>query len=249
MIITITNHKGGTAKTETTMQLAKLLAASGRQVTCIDLDPQANLTTRIGALGNGHQNIGHVLGGVIQPSATIRTAAQTVDGGLRIVPATLDLENVAVGLTSRQFGRLTALRQALERTPLTDIVLIDTPPTLGVLTLNALVASTHVLVPSEPDGDSISGIQNILNTLAMIGAEMRIGPTFLGVVAVKVEENVNRHRIGLELLQRIYKDTMLAIIPKRIGADADAARRHAYTPVASAILTALRVEEGERCSA
>src|SRR4029079_9267561 len=150
MILTVANHKGGVAKTTSAYFLAYVWATLPQykfQPLLMDVDPQANLT-RMCAPRLAHPHIGDVLCGGIAPTATITQATQSIklgNGLGHLVASHISVENVAVGLAQRNLNRLTALQRALVAVDhSTQPVIIDTPPSASILTLNALIASTHV---------------------------------------------------------------------------------------------------------
>lgn len=241
MIISCVNYKGGVAKTTTAYHLAVAAACRGIRPTLIDMDPQSNLTRLCGGRFPGQPTVGDILGGAHNPTASYRQTRQYVSfdnsAGGHLIPSHISLENVAVGLLQRNFGRLTALQQALEyQIDETDLVLIDTPPNAGVLTLNALVASTHTLICADPEADAIAGVRRIQEIVSEIERERGQSPAILGVVATRVKGETLRHRSGIELLQRPGMPPLLGQIPARTGQDAEKQLAEAYAPVAAQVL-------------
>lgn len=241
MILTICNYKGGVAKTTTAYHLAA--AASRRNVRplLIDMDPQSNLTRMCGGRLPGHPTIGDVLGGAHNPTVGIRQAKEYISfdniGGGYLVPSDIGLENVAVGLTTRDFGRLTALQSAIERGAADcPLIIVDTPPNAGILTLNALVASTHVIICADPEEDAIAGVRRIVSIVGQIQQERGQAPAVLGTLATRVDAVLGRHADGLAMLQAPDMPALLGEIPKRAGRDAEKALAEAYAPVAGIVL-------------
>lgn len=243
-VIAIVNNKGGAAKTETTKRLAIQLARLGHRPTVVDMDPQGNLTTRCNGLVQVNAHAGAVLGGATSPTARFTKAAQCVDVEgqmIDLIPADLSLENVALGLAQRQFGRLSALADSIEndRQLITGPILIDTQPNIGVLTLNAMVAADYVIVPAEPQADSIAGANTIKNTLQMILKERGRAPRLLGVIATRVDERASGHREGLAALSG---HPLLGIVPARIGKNAAHELNEFYAPIACQICELIGLE-------
>lgn len=241
MIVTICNYKGGVAKTTTAYHLAAAAARRNVQPLLIDMDPQANLTRMCRARLPDHPTVADCLGGAHNPTATIREAKVYVSfdnlGGGYVVPAELSLENVSVGLNTRDFGRLTALTNAIQRGANgAPLIIIDTPPNAGALTLNALVASTHVLICAEPEIDAIDGANTMIKLLDAILAERGKAPALLGILATKVDSVIGRHADGLAMLQGPGMPPLLGEIPKRAGRDAEKALIESYRPIADQIL-------------
>ncbi|MGN6370434.1 MAG: ParA family protein [Phycisphaerae bacterium] len=167
-IIALFNQKGGVGKTTTTANLGAALADAGQKVVLIDLDPQANLTTHMG-VDPDSVNIStyRVLTDGI-PLAEALVDVKTDSGSLRIAPATTELAAAEVELVS-VVGRETLLRKMAQATKIdADYILIDCPPSLGLLSLNALVYATEVIVPLQAQFLALQGMEKLFDTIAMV---------------------------------------------------------------------------------
>lgn len=240
-IYVFANYKGGVAKTESTYRTGIQFAKAGLLPWLLDLDPQANLTRRCGGVVNGQKTISDVLGGAAPSTAKLNQAAQRIElsqHSAMLAASSIMLENVAVGLLQRNFGRLTALATAI--TECSQFigacpVLIDTPPNAGILTLNALVAATHLVICAEPEEDAIAGVRRILEIVEQIRAERGTAPKVVGVIATRVDDRLNRHLKGLADLSAEGMPRLLGEVPKRAGEDAGAHLDAAYAPIAEQI--------------
>ena len=168
-IYAIANQKGGVGKTTTAVNVAASVADSGFETLLVDLDPQANATVALGVSKDTRPSVYDVLAGEL---ALADAAIETGVGGLALVPSTPDLAGAQVELP-RLAGSETRLREALgdvrERYLFT---LLDCPPSLGPLTVNALVAADKVIVPVQTEYFALEGLAGVLDTLTLIQREL-----------------------------------------------------------------------------
>ncbi|MER3455490.1 MAG: sporulation initiation inhibitor Soj [candidate division GAL15 bacterium] len=204
-VIALVNQKGGCGKTTTVVNLAACLAALGHEVLLVDLDPQANATVSLGldpaALTS---TLYHVLvdtptdGGGIPMQDILHPS--TVER-LVVAPSSIDLAGAELELVARM-GREHALRRKLA--PVRDrydFVLVDTPPSLGLLTLNALVACDQVIIPIQTHYYALLGMRQLMRTLQMVRDEVGHAVEILGVVATMYDA---RNNISKEIVRGIY---------------------------------------------
>lgn len=162
-VISITNQKGGVGKTTTAINLGATLATLGHTVLIVDLDPQGNASTGLGIGASVREKTTYDL--LIDGADLADVAIQTSVKNLSIAPATTDLSSTDVELGQRD-NRVFLLKQALRETPADyDYVLIDCPPSLSLLTLNALVASDSILVPLQAEFFALEGLSQLMLTI------------------------------------------------------------------------------------
>jgi chromosome partitioning protein len=172
--VTVANQKGGVGKTTSTVNLAAALAAYGMRVLVVDLDPQGNASTALGvAHTSGTPSVYECLIGEIGLTDAVVPSTQSPD--LLCVPATIDLAGAEIELVS-MVARESRLKQALRSEVLDeldlDYVLIDCPPSLGLLTVNALVAAAEVLIPIQCEYYALEGLGQLINNIELVRAHL-----------------------------------------------------------------------------
>lgn len=230
-ILAIATHKGGAGKTTTAYYLAKHLSRQhGQHVLLVDLDPQGNLSK---LLGYGTPLSGYSAGDVLRGRETLVKVTRPGPGTINIVPADFRLEDTRAVLTSEPLG-FNALRKALAQLPADryDWVLIDTPPAADILVVNALVASTHVVTPADPEDHAIDGANRITEMLGWLTSELGRAPAWLGTVATKVNRQTIKHQINLGRLPQ----PVLGEIPLRQGMSAEIDISEAYRLVTEKVV-------------
>lgn len=177
--VAIANQKGGVGKTTTAVNLGAALAQAGIKTTLIDLDPQGNASTGLGVPADRRELTSYDL---LTGDATLAQAAQRTEiDGLSIVPATPDLSSADIDL-SRHPDRTRLLRRSLQGAD-ARVVLIDCPPALGLLTLNAMVAADAVLVPLQAEFYALEGLSQLMTTVRQVrqsaNSDLRIAGVLL----------------------------------------------------------------------
>jgi chromosome partitioning protein len=207
MIISILNHKGGTGKTTTTINLGRAMALLGKRVLLVDMDAQTNLTYSL-EIGTQRNSVGELLFGACSlAEAVVRKE------GMDIVPATSSLADVEEAIIKNEYG-YALLRDALRHAP-HDYVLIDCPPSRSHLNVNALCASDHVIVPMLMEVLSLQGLNQMLDSVASIRAHLNPGLQILGVLGVLVDE---RRQLTRDILQHIQSNYPINVFNNYIRA-------------------------------
>ncbi len=236
-IITIANQKGGVGKTTTAINLSAAIAQRGKKTLLIDLDPQANTTIAFFEQGEVSSSMFEVLGD--QKTDLAAVIKPTKDSMLFVGPGRLALAKLEQALAG-QFDAPYRLKDAI--TPILknyDCVIVDTPPSLGILTVNALVASTHLLVPIQAAYFAIEGTDDLLETYERIRARPNPELKVLGVLITLFDKRTNISRDTLGQIRSVfgevlfktkigknvrleespaYKETIFSFAPKSPGA-------------------------------
>ena len=198
-VIALANQKGGVAKTTTTLNLGVAFSEHGLRVLCIDLDPQGNLTM---SQGMNPDTIERSMFDVLVHRLPIAEviASREID----VAVASIDLAGADMALSS-QIGRERALQRALA--PVKDrydYILIDTPPSLGLLTINAFVAATGVIVPVQTEYLSLRGLVQLENTLQMVRENLNPTVAVMGILPTMYDKRLTHSREADEILRENF---------------------------------------------
>jgi chromosome partitioning protein len=245
-VLAVANQKGGVAKTTTVASLGAALAGRGRRVLLVDLDPQSCLTFSLGQDPDKLSvSVHEVLLGEVEPDAALVTTAE----GMTLLPANIDLAGVEAMLLMRA-GREYALRRALDKLPDSfDVVVVDCPPSLGVLTLNGLTAADEVIVPLQCETLAHRGVGQFLRTIADVQQITNPGLLLLGALPTLYDPRTTHTRdVLLDVADRYDLPVLAPPIPRTVrfaeasasGSSVMAARKNkgaaAYGDLAHALL-------------
>lgn len=213
-ILAITNQKGGVGKTTTCVNLAASLAATKRRVLLIDLDPQGNATTGSGIEKAGlKRTVYHVLIG----DKTVAEVRVTVESGFDVVPANRDLAGAEVELVN-ELARETRLKIALSALgDEYDYILIDCPPALNLVTVNALTAAHAVMIPMQCEYYALEGLSDLVNTIKKVRAYLNPGLEIEGLLRTLFDSrNMLAQQVSAQLTQHFGDKVYRTVIPRNV---------------------------------
>ncbi|MFA5163169.1 MAG: AAA family ATPase [Patescibacteria group bacterium] len=199
-IISIVNQKGGVGKTTTAVNLGAYLSYLGKNVLLVDIDPQANATS---GLGIDHKNLEHgVYEALLGQKLVTDVVKRTVQNNYHVAPATLSLAGAGVELVSlddREF-RLARILEEVKNEY--DYIIIDGPPSLGLLTVNSLVASDEVLIPIQSEYFALEGLSQLLETIALVQNNLKPNLGIMGAVITMFDR---RNKLSEAVMEELYK--------------------------------------------
>ena len=214
-ILAICNQKGGTGKTTSAINIATYLALTGKRVLVVDLDPQANATS---GLGINKHNIKKSTYHILLEELDIREILQDIEvNNLYLAPSNLDLTGAEVELVST-LGREYRLKRALELVKDNfDFILIDSPPSLGLLTINALCAADAVLIPVQCEYYALEGLTQLVNTIKLVKDHLNPNLEIQGVILTMADFRTNLTKEVIQESRQHFKDKIYAtVIPRSI---------------------------------
>ena len=217
-IVAVANQKGGVGKTTTTINLAASLAKAGKRVLLVDVDPQANLTSGVGQKGKSAA-AGTIYNALTSDAPDIDLSSYMLPTGiegLKLIPADSSLTVAEIELVALP-EREARLRRVLHPRPDFDYVFIDCPPSLGLLTLNALVAADAVLIPLHCEYFALEGLADLIGTLRRVRAALNTAIDIEGVLLTMFDELTNLgQQVALDVRQFFKDKVFRTVIPRNV---------------------------------
>ncbi|MEK7097611.1 MAG: ParA family protein [Patescibacteria group bacterium] len=214
-IISVVNQKGGVGKTTTAVNLGAYLAYLGKHVLLVDVDPQANATSGIGV---DHRNLEHgIYEALIGEKTTFEIIKRTLQEGYKIAPATISLAGAGIEMVhmdEREFRLSNVLKEIKDEY---DYIIIDGPPSLGLLTINSLVAADEILIPVQSEYFALEGLGQLLNTISLVQNNLKPELSIMGAVITMYD---TRNKLSSSVMNELYQyfpnRVFRSIIPRSV---------------------------------
>jgi len=214
-IIAIANQKGGVGKTTTAVNLSACLATLKKKVLLVDIDPQGNATSGLGISKNG--KVKNIYSVMIEGEDISKAIKSTSVKNLDILISNIELAGAEIELVSmmaREYVLKSALEEVAEKY---DYVIIDCPPSLGLLTLNALAASTSVLIPIQCEFYALEGLGQLINTITLIQKKLNTTLNIEGIVLTMFDSRTNLSLQVVEEVKKHFKNKVYPVmIPRNV---------------------------------
>lgn len=197
--IALVNQKGGVGKTTSVINIGAGLHRLGKKILLVDLDPQAHLTYSLGIES-------HKLEGAIYELLTGEATIEEVlidRGGLKVIPSTLSLSGAEIELAA-QAGREYLLKEVIDKVGGFDYILIDCPPSLGILTLNALTTAQEVYIPLQTEFLALQGLSKLLETVEIVKKRLNSNLEITGIIATRFDRRKNLNREVVEKIKNYF---------------------------------------------
>lgn len=214
-IISVVNQKGGVGKTTTAVNLGAYLSYFGKEVLLVDIDPQANATS---GLGIDHRNLEHgIYEAIIGNKPIFEVIKRTLQDGYKVAPSTMALAGAGVELVNmddREFRLKNILDEVKDEY---DFIIIDGPPSVGLLTINSLVAADQVLIPIQSEYYALEGLGQLLETISLVQNNLKPNLSILGALITMFDR---RNRLSGSVMQELYQyfpnRVLRTVIPRSV---------------------------------
>ena len=214
-IIAISNQKGGVGKTTTAVNLAASVAERGKRVLLVDLDPQGNATSGVGI--DRRQVASSIYDVLINDTPTQEAVLDTAVKRLYILPSNISLAGAEIELVSMLAREQILKRQLEPALPLYEYLFIDCPPSLGLLTLNALTAADSVLIPIQCEYYALEGLTQLMNTVRLVKKKLNRGLEIEGVALTMLDSRTNLGAQVVDEVRKVFGSKVYStIIPRNV---------------------------------
>lgn len=216
MILAFSNQKGGVGKTTTVMNLGVYLSSMGKKILLVDCDPQSNLTSGLG-MKSETENSNDVYNLLVDKISISNTVLKTKYNNLDLIASSIDLAAAEIEMINFM-SRESVLKRALSEINWNyDFILIDCPPSLGILTINSLVAANKIIIPVQAEYYALEGLSQLINTITMVKQNLNPEIEIGGAVITMFDSRTNLSKeIALEL-KKFFGDKLFdTIIPRNI---------------------------------
>lgn len=214
-IISVVNQKGGVGKTTTAVNLGAYLAHLGRHVLLVDIDPQANATS---GLGIDHHNLEFgVYEALVGEKPLVEVIKRTLQDRFKVAPGTQALAGAGIDLVNMEDREYRLSRILEEVRDEYDYIIIDGPPSLGLLTINSLVAADEVLIPIQSEYYALEGLGQLLNTISLVQSNLKEDLGIMGAVVTMYDKrNKLSENVMAELQQHFPNKIFEAVVPRNV---------------------------------